>query len=185
MTDSLSFGSRFVLAFVCFFRVLFDGELAARVARLFEGTPELPPKPEAPAEPEPKPEPKRADVASALQLLGLLQREGRFVDFVQQDVAGFSDADIGAAARVVHEGCRKAMKGHADVEPVRSEDEGSRVKLEEGFDAAAIKLTGNVKGSAPFEGVLKHRGWRVTKLELPKTVAGHDPQVVAQAEVEL
>lgn len=181
MTDSLSFGSRFVLAFVCFFRVLFDGELAARIARALETTPKSLPEPETPA----KPEPKRVDVASALQLLGLLQRQGRLVDFLQQDVAGFADADIGAAARVVHEGCRQVMVEHAEIEPVRSEDEGAKVTLEEGFDAASVKLTGNVKGSAPFQGVLKHRGWRVTKLELPKVLEGHDPHVVAQAEVEL
>lgn len=187
MTESLSFGARIVLAFVCFFRVLFDGALAARVSRALSGAPELPakPEPEAKAEAPEPPAPKRADTTSALQLLGLLQREGRLVDFLQQDVASFADADIGAAARVVHEGCRKALRSHASIEPVRSEEEGSRVTLDEGFDSAAIKLTGNVTGSAPYQGVLRHRGWRLGKLELPKTLEGHDPSVLAPAEVEL
>jgi len=189
VTDSLSFGTRFILAFVCFFRVLFDGELAARVSRALSAAPELPAAPEEPKPTEPKrpaaPEPKRADVLSALQLMGLLQREGRLVDFLQQDVASFPDADIGAAARVVHEGCRKALHAHAGIEPIREEEEGARVTLEDGFDASSIKLTGNVAGQAPYRGVLRHKGWRVTRLELPKSLADHDPHVIAPAEVEL
>lgn len=186
MADSLPFFQRLVLAFVCFFRVLFDGELAARVKGALEGVPALPPKAE-PDEPEPPPapEPARSDPSSALQLLGLFQREGRLVDFLQQDVAAFPDADIGAAARVVHEGCRKALRSHASVETIRSEEEGARVTLESDFDKAAVKLTGNVQGSGPFAGVLRHRGWRVAKLELPKVLPGHDATVVAPAEVEL
>jgi hypothetical protein len=185
VTDSLSFGTRFILAFVCFFRVLFDGQLAARVSRALGATAELPPGPTEPKRADDAPQPKRADVVSALQLMGLLQREGRLVDFLQQDVASFPDADIGAAARVVHEGCRKALRSHADVEPIREEEEGASLVLEKGFDASRIKLTGSVAGEAPYRGVLRHRGWQVTRLELPKTLAGHDPHVVAPAEVEL
>src|SRR5262249_23557231 len=48
--------------------------------------------------------------ASALTLLAAFQREGRLVDFLQQEIAGFSDEEIGAAARVVHGGCRKAFQ---------------------------------------------------------------------------
>ena len=122
---------------------------------------------------------------AALQLLGLLQREARFVDFVQEDVAAYSDADIGAAARVVHEGCRKVLGEHFSIEPVRSESEGSRITLAEGFDAAAVRLTGKVVGKPPFTGSLGHRGWRVTDTRLPKLAEGHDASVIAQAEVEL
>lgn len=181
--------ARFVMAFVCFFRVLFDGVFAARVRALHRGpepTPEqLPAHDQLPARPEPAPKEERPSMLPALELLGLLQREGRFVDFVKQDVAGFSDADIGAAARVVHEGCRKALAAHASIESVRSEDEGAAVTLEAGFDAAEVKLTGNVRGSAPYRGTLQHKGWRVTELRLPSVVEGHDPRLLYPAEVEL
>lgn len=174
---SLSFPSRLA----CAFRVLFDGRLAARVAELDE--PAALPAPVT--EPEPaKPVVSQPSAATgALQLLGLLQREGRFVDFIQQDVASFPDADIGAAARLVHEGCRKALKAHARVVSVRSEAEGARVVL----DSASpdVKLVGNVAGAAPFRGVLRHKGWRVEELTLPKLIGEHDPKLVAAAELEL
>ena len=127
---------------------------------------------------------KRVDT-SAQQLLGLLQREARFVDFVQEDVVAYTDAEVGAAARVVHEGCRKVLGEHFSIEPVRSESEGSRITLAEGFDAAAVRLTGKVVGKPPFTGSLGHRGWRVTDTRLPKLADGHDASVIAQAEVEL
>ena len=57
--------------------------------------------------------------------------------------------------------------------------------LEPGFDAAAIRPTGNVVGDPPFSGTLAHRGWRVTETRLPKLTGGHDPRIIAAAEVEL
>jgi Domain of unknown function (DUF2760) len=179
--SAVSFASRIGLAF----RVLFDGEFAARLSE-----PEVPPELPGPAAPTvvapsavPVAVAKEPSADAALQLLSLLQREGRFVDFVQQDVAAFPDADIGAAARVVHEGCRRALSAHARVVSVRSEAEGSAVTLAEA--SADVKLVGNVAGSAPFRGVLRHRGWRVQGLSLPKRVGAQDPEVVAPAELEL
>lgn len=122
---------------------------------------------------------------AALQLLGLMQREARFVDFIQEDVAPYTDAEIGAAARVVHEGCRKVLREHFTIQPVRVEAEGSRVTLEAGFDAAAVHLTGNVVGQAPFIGTLGHRGWQVTEVKLPQLTDTQAAKVIAQAEVEL
>lgn len=122
---------------------------------------------------------------AALQLLGLLQREARLIDFTQEDIRAYSDADIGAAARVVHAGCRKVLDEHFSIAPVRTETEGSRIRLETGFDARAVRLTGNVVGSASFQGSLSHRGWRATDVRLPQLSAGHDAHVLAQAEVEL
>ncbi|MBK8996815.1 MAG: DUF2760 domain-containing protein [Myxococcales bacterium] len=182
MSDALPFTARLVLAFTCFFRVLFDGALAARVRAALGVTPELPPaaEPEREAEPEGPP-----SLVPALQLLALLQREGRLVDFLKQDVAGFSDSDIGAAARVVHEGCRKALAAHAEIVPVRSEEEGAKLTLEAGFDASRVKLTGNVQGEPPYRGTLRHKGWQVKQLELPSLVEGHDPNLLYPAEVEL
>ena len=174
--SAVPFASRLGLAF----RVLFDGELAARLVDPEEAERALP----APAVVAPPlAVSKEPSVDGALQLLSLLQREGRFVDFVQQDVAAFPDADIGAAARVVHEGCRRALHAHARVVSVRSEAEGSPVTLAQA--SADVKLVGNVAGSAPFRGVLRHRGWRVQALSLPKLVGAQDPEVVAPAELEL
>jgi hypothetical protein len=172
--------TRLWFAWVCFFRVLFNGEYGAR---LFHDR-ALPPAP-APAAPLPAPERAKPSTDAALQLLALFQREGRLVDFLEEDVASFSDADIGAAARVVHTGCQKALREHVELRAVRSEEEGARVTLPVGFDPAEIKLTGNVQGSGPHTGTLRHRGWRAEKISLPTAAEGHDPRVVAQAEVEL
>lgn len=128
---------------------------------------------------------KEASPDAALQLLGLLQKEARFIDFVQENVTAYSDADIGAAARVVHEGCSKVMRQHFELETVRKEPEGNRVTLPKGFDASAVRVTGNVVGEAPFTGTLVHRGWRVKAAHLPKITEGHDVAIVAAAEVEL
>jgi len=178
--EELSFISRLWFAWVCYFRVLFDGGFAARAwaAR------------EAKALPAPAAAPlpihaTATDATSALQLLSLLQREGRLVDFLQQDVATFSDTDVAAAARVVHEGCRKALRAHVTVVPVSTEDEGARVTLEVGFDADRFKLVGDVKGEPPYTGALRHRGWRVAEIDLPRLVGEHDTRVLAPAEVEL
>ena len=77
------------------------------------------------------------------------------------------------------------LREHFPIEPVRAEAEGSRVTLEEGFDAAAVRLTGNVVGKPPFKGALSHRGWRATSVRLPKLAEAHDASIVAPAEVEL
>ncbi len=181
-----SFFARIALAFAAFFRVLFSAAYAGRVARLESGE-ATPPTPAAPpAAPKPEaPKLRSAPTDSALQLLGLLQREGRFLDFIQEDVAGFSDAEVGAAARVVHESVRKALQGHLELERVRSEPEGSRIQVPQGFSANEIRLTGNVVGEAPFTGTLTHAGWRAKRFELPQLSEGNDLRVLAPAEVEL
>ncbi len=176
-----SFSTRLVLALHTFWRTLTDPDFAVSVARLqqgdlFAGPVTAATKPVTLRETAPE---------SALQLLGLLQQEGRFVDFLQENVSTFSDAEIGGAARVVHEGCRKTLQQHLNIEPVRAEPEGARVVLEEGFDASAVRLTGNVVGKPPFTGTLMHRGWRVVQVRLPKLVEGHDVTILAPAEVEL
>ena len=120
-----------------------------------------------------------------MQLLALFQRDARLIDFTEENLADYADADIGAAARLVHEGCRKVLREHFTIAPVRPEEEESRITLNEGFDASAIRLTGNVVGKAPFKGTLRHRGWRVNEVRLPKLSEGHDASICAQAEVEL
>ncbi len=126
-----------------------------------------------------------ATIDAALALLGVLQKEGRLVDFLEQDITAFSDADVGAAARVVHEGCRKAMKGVVAFEPVHASEEGAAVTVEEAELKSKVKVIGQVSGSPPFSGALRHRGWRVTNIKLPTFTAGMDAHVIAPAEVEL
>ena len=209
---SLPLITRLWFSLVCLLRVLFDGAFAARAWAVRSGPAQLPaakqPKPARKAaeqvdEPAPKrksdrPAPDKkaspksgeldeslAKRAAPLQLLALLQREGRLIDFLQQDITDFDDQEVGAASRVVHEGCRKALETHAKIEPVRRETEESRIEVKEGYDPAEIKLTGNVTGKPPYKGVLRHRGWRVVKLKLPTALKGHDFEVVAPAEDEL
>jgi len=192
MTDSnLSFFGRVSLAMGTFFAIVGNRELAAGVRRLRDGEGLAPAPVPAPA---PAPAPvveaaapvlKEASPVAALQLLGLLQRDARFIDFVEEDIARYSDTEIGAAARLVHDGCRGVLREHFTIRPVREEAEGSRVTLADGFDATAIRLTGNVVGSAPFHGSISHRGWKVEEVRLPRVAERHDATVIAPAEVEL
>lgn len=143
---------------------------------------------EKPAQaPQPKPVEslKSATPDSALQLLALLQQEARLVDFLNEDLTGFSDADIGATARVVHDGGRKVLREYFELVPLRSEDEETQITLPEGFNASEVRLTGNVLGQAPFTGVLVHKGWRAADTRLPKLAPEHDATIIAPAEVEL
>jgi hypothetical protein len=180
-----SFFQRLPVAFGAFFSVLGNPAFAARVIALNQPASEaaatVPAKP-APVAPPPM---KEATPDAALQLLCLLQRDARLIDFTQEDLSQYSDADIGGVARVLHEGCNKVLREHFTLTPVRPEAEGSRLTLPAGFDARAVRLTGNVVGQAPFTGSLCHRGWRVTETRLPKLAEGHDVRVLAQAEVEL
>jgi uncharacterized protein DUF2760 len=134
--------------------------------------------------------PQRAPAISAgsveaLHLLSVLQREGRLVDFIEEDLTGFPDAAVGAAARTVHEGCRRAIAELFRIEPVLRDAEGAQVTVERGFDPAAIRLTGGVVGDPPFRGALRHHGWRALEVKLPPPAQGVDPRILAPAEVEL
>lgn len=188
-TNLPSFWSRLSLAFGAFFKTLGDAEFAARV-RDDQIGPIAAPAPAPAPTPAPTPAPAAAPLRiatpdAALQLLSLLQREARLIDFANENITVYSDADIGAAARVVHEGCARVLREHFTIEPVRSELEGARVTLPEGFDAASVRLTGNVVGKAPFTGTLSHRGWRAAKVTLPQLADKHDASILAPAEVEL
>jgi hypothetical protein len=123
--------------------------------------------------------------ASALTLLAAFQREGRLVDFLQQEVAGFTDEDIGAAARIVHGGCRKVFRQFVVIMPAAKEDEGGPITVPAGFDAQRVRLTGNVSGQPPFKGTLKHHGWIAAEVRMPSISETLDPRVIAPAEVEL
>jgi hypothetical protein len=138
--------------------------------------------------PAPTPEPvilKEYTPDAALQLLNLLQKEARFIDFIKEDITAYSDADIGVAARVVHEGCNKTIDEYFSLMPIRSEKEGSIITVPEEFDANVTRLTGNIVGQAPFTGTLVHKGWQANEVRLPKLTQGHNPNIVAAAEIEL
>jgi hypothetical protein len=114
-----------------------------------------------------------------------LQREGRLVDFLMEDLATYSDAQIGAAVRDVHANCRRALAGAFELEPILDGAEAQAVTVPGGFDPASIKLVGRVVGSGPFRGVLRHRGWRSSRVQLPALGAPEARQIVAPAEVEV
>ena len=179
----------------------------APAAQAAEQKPALPAAPPAPAEPaakaapkfEPKVEPKPAPSAPAapafsvadvsregsLHVLAILQREARLLDFCEEELTGYTDAVIGAGARTVLAGVRKVLKSYFDLQPVRAEKEGAEVTVPEGFDARAIRLTGNVVGKPPFKGALRHHGWRAAEVKLPDAVRGEPSRLLAPAEVEL
>ena len=175
----LTLFERLWLALSSFFRILANGEYAANVMRLET----LPPS--SSAVESAAPARVERDLRPALQLLSVLQREGRLVDFVQQDILQFSDADVGAAARVVHDGCFRALQQVAQFLPIRDDIEGHVVTVAAGFDATSLVLTGNVSGAAPFHGTLRHRGWRARGFRLPEIIGDDDCTVIAPAEVEL
>ncbi|HYR20451.1 MAG TPA: DUF2760 domain-containing protein [Myxococcales bacterium] len=170
-----SFFPRLWLAVVCLFRVIFDPPFAARVAAARQ---DLDRGPQRPALAGPLPE-------GTLHLIALLQREGRLLDFCEEDVAKYSDAEVGAAARTVHAGCRKVLRSALALEPVRAEAEGAQVQVPPGFDPGAVRLTGNVIGNPPFTGTLRHHGWKAREVRLPPPPAGQDATMLAPAEVEL
>ena len=120
----------------------------------------------------------------ALRLLALLQKEGRLVDFLEEDIQPYTDAQVGAAVRAIHDGCRKALHERMEITRIYAEDDGATVEVASGFDPATVRLTGNVHGQPPFRGILQHGGWRATHVSLPKT-AGVDAAVLAPAEVEI
>jgi hypothetical protein len=134
-----------------------------------------------PAEP---PVPSEPPEHTALRLLAFLQEEGRLVDFLTEDVSPYSDEQIGAATRGIHASCAKALREVVTLERVMPGTEDESVTLESGFDAAAIRLTGNVSGQPPFHGTLRHAGWRASHVAVPARAAA-DPFVVAPAEVEI
>jgi hypothetical protein len=135
------------------------------------------------AAPEPVDPPEPVE-NGALRLLTALQEEGRLVDFLTEDIAAYSDDQVGAATRGIHETCAKALREVVSLEPVMPGEEDAAVIVPPGFDPAAIRLTGNVQGEPPFKGTLRHAGWRATGVVLPAR-RGIDPHVIVPAEVEI
>ncbi len=137
-------------------------------------------------QPKPPPGPKLPLRREALTLLAALQREARLVDFVQESLTGYNDAQIGAVARDIHRDCGALLERLFALRPAVTQQEGAEVEIPAGFDPNRWRLTGNVTGQPPFRGRLVHPGWEATICEVP-TWSG-DPaaaRIVAPAEVEL
>lgn len=176
----IGFGKRVGYAFRSFFSLLGSGEIPPDVLRDVAERPAEQAPPPAIAPPPPV---ETAD--RAVQLLALLQRDGRLVDFLTEEIATYSDEQVGAAVRAVHESCREVLERYFTLEPVIDSEEGGRVTVPAGFDPAGVKLVGNVTGQPPMSGLLRHRGWRVAGAKLPPLAEGDGRAVVAPAEVEI
>jgi hypothetical protein len=124
-------------------------------------------------------------VDGAYQLLQLMQQEARFIDFIQEDISAYSDAEVGAASRVIHQGCAKVMKTNFDIETVSKQDENTRIEIPTGYNNKEFKLEGRIEGEGPFKGTLIHPGWKVVNQHLPKVSNTLDMNILAPAEVEV
>ena len=173
----ISHGQRWKYAFRAFFSLIFHGRIADDILAAFRA-----PQP-APVAAAPAPPPVETS-DRATQLLAILQRDGRLVDFLMEDLASYQDAQIGAAVRDVHRGCREALDKYASLAPVLDLEEGSTVSVERDSEPARIKVVGNTAGTPPYRGVLRHRGWEIARLTLPPLPAT-GRAVVAPAEVEV
>jgi hypothetical protein len=164
--------TRIKLSFAAFFTILFKGRLPTALQT-------------ASAEPQATSGSDEA-VNAAVQMLALLQREGRFVDFVREELASYSDAQIGAATRDVHAGCRRVLERYVTLESILQGREGEPITIgqDHHIDPAALHLVGNVVGQPPFRGTLLHAGWRAVRVELPP-LGSSGRTVVAPAEVEV
>ena len=178
--------SRIVLAFRSFFNILFSGTLSDGVLNGLRLTRRSGVAPKASVTA------KAATAAAApavrvsdgaLQLLAILQRDARLVDFLMEDVSGYADDQIGAAVRELHDQCRDALARYVGLAPVIDGVEGTFAKAP--GDAAAVKFVGNVPATPPAGGTLRHKGWKATKVELPTLAAKQDASIIAPAEIEI
>src|ERR1700694_3389226 len=184
------FWERVSFAFRCFFSILFHADIPNDIAqRLVKPAGPVPQAATvaAPSVSRPKEAERPASEAfdRAVQILALLQRDGRLVDFLAENISAYPDAQLGAAVRTIHEACRQVLDHYVKLEPILNSEEDQPVTVQAGFDPAAIKLIGNVAGEPPVRGVLRHKGWRVKEGNLPPLPHGTGRMVIALAEVEL
>jgi hypothetical protein len=139
------------------------------------------------AAPAAAPPPANQAEAEVVSFLATLQEKGRFVDFLMDDVSAYGDAQVGAAARVVHEGCKSVLREHFDIAPIRTESEGAKITVPDNYRADEYRLVGRISGKAPFAGQLVHRGWKTEKVKLPRVLRSNEDRLptIAPAEVEL
>jgi Domain of unknown function (DUF2760) len=175
--------SRIVLAFRSFFSILFSGALpdSALVELGLARRESAQPKAAA-STPAPAPAARPAD--GALQLLGILQRDSRLVDFLMEDIAGYSDEQVGAAVRELHDQCRDSLGRYISLQPVIDGVEGTFAKAPSA-DPNVVKFVGNVPAKPPAGGTLRHKGWKASKIDLPQLSPRQDAAIVAPAEIEV
>jgi hypothetical protein len=170
---------RLILAFRSFFAILFKGALPDEVAAALGFTRR------ATGRPTPAPAPAVANPSDgALQILSILQRDSRLIDFLMEDIAPYSDDQVGAAVRSMHDQCRDALTRYVQLAPVIDGVEGTFTRLAS-IDPVSVKLLGNVPPQPPPGGVLRHKGWRCTKVDLPAIQGKQDTKIIAPAEVEI
>ena len=184
------FWERVSFAFRCFFSILFHGEIPNDIAHKTVQSAGPVPQVSAAAIPSVSrlkegERPASEAFDRAVQMLALLQRDGRLVDFLAENISTYPDAQLGAAVRTIHETCRRVLDHYVKLEPILNSEEDQPVTVQVGFDPAAIKLLGNMAGGPPVRGVLRHKGWRVKEVNLPPLPQGAGRLVVAPAEVEL
>ena len=184
------FWKRVAFAFRSFFSILFRADIPEDIAQ--KGVKATVPFPQVSAAKEPSglrlkedARPGSEAAGRAVQILALLQRDGRLVDFLAEDISVYSDGQLGAAVRTIHETCRQVLDHYVKLEPILNSEENQPVTVQAGFDPAAIKLIGNVAGEPPVRGMLRHKGWRVKEVNLPPLPQAAGRMVVAPAEVEL
>jgi uncharacterized protein DUF2760 len=176
-----AFLTRVKFAFWTWFAILVRNRIPDEVAAALRGA--APPSSPAAAAAA-SPARLAAVEPTATEMLALLQRDGRLIDFLMEDISPYDDAQVGAAVREVHTGCRKTLQQHLTLTPVLDAQEGGRVTVDAGTDAARVKVIGNVSGPPPFHGILRHRGWLAARVELPP-LPPTGRSVVAPAEVEV
>ncbi len=172
--------SRISLAFRCFFALLFGGSLSPQLISDLGLAPKLK-QPEKPAAPPP-PVFKPAD--GALQILGILQRDSRIIDFLMEDITSYEDEQIGAAVRSMQTAARDALIRYVSLAPVIDGVEGTFTKAPSSTPDA-VKFLGNVPATGATGGTLRHRGWRASSVSLPPLNPKQDNTVVAPAEIEV
>ena len=175
--------SRISLAFSSFFSILFHGSLSdSAIQELGLARREAPRA--APAAAAAPPVPAAGPSDGALQLLGILQRDSRLVDFLMEDIAAYSDDQVGAAVRELHDQCRDSLARYISLQPVIDGVEGTFAKAPSA-DPNVVKFVGNVPAKPPAGGTLRHKGWRAGKVDLPRLAPRQDASVVAPAEIEV
>ena len=178
--------NRIKLAFVAFFSILFKGTLPASVQAIARPEAAAGPALDLSSQTVPHVAPAPPDQSErAVQLLALLQRDGRLVDFLMEDIATYDNGQIGAAVRDVHAGCRRVLDRYVTLDSILAGREGDSITMDSTIDVGAVHLVGNVTARPPFRGTLLHRGWRVERIALPPLGGPDVRSIVAQAEIEV
>jgi hypothetical protein len=175
--------SRILLAFRAFFNILFQGRLSDALASRL-GLSRRTAAPVSAAKPSASAPPSVQTSDGALQMLGILQRDSRLLDFLMEDIAGYSDDQIGAAVRELHDQCRDSVSRYVTLQPVIDGVEGTFVQAPS-KDPNLVKFVGNVPAKPPSGGSLRHKGWRAAKVDLPGLAARQDATILAPAEIEI